>query len=239
MKVSVLDDYFDTVRTLECFAKLAGARRHDLERPRPGRRCLAERLHDTEALVLIRERTQIRAPLLERLPKLKLISQRSVYPHIDIDACTRLGIVVSSSQHADTPSYADRGIDLGAGAGGDARDAAADGVVESRQMADRRRPHPARQDARHLRLWPDRRRRRRLRQGLRHEGAGVGAREGAGAGARRRLRDRGQQGRLLRAMRRALAAYAPGRRHPRHRQLGRSGADETDGTCWSTPAAPG
>jgi len=40
------------------------------------------------------------------LPKLKLISQRSVYPHIDIDACTRLGIIVSSGQHAGTPSYA-------------------------------------------------------------------------------------------------------------------------------------
>ena len=80
-----------------------------------------ERLRDTEALVLIRERTQIRAPLLERLPKLKLISQRSVYPHIDIDACTRLGVVVSSSQHADTPSYADGRADLGAGPGGDAR----------------------------------------------------------------------------------------------------------------------
>jgi D-3-phosphoglycerate dehydrogenase / 2-oxoglutarate reductase len=50
--------------------------------------------------------TQIRAPLLERLPNLKLISQRSVYPHIDVDTCTRLGIVVSSGQHADTPSYA-------------------------------------------------------------------------------------------------------------------------------------
>jgi D-3-phosphoglycerate dehydrogenase / 2-oxoglutarate reductase len=67
---------------------------------------LAGRLRDTEALVLIRERTQIRTALLERLPKLKLISQRSVYPHIDIDTCTRLGIVVSSSQHAGTPSYA-------------------------------------------------------------------------------------------------------------------------------------
>jgi D-3-phosphoglycerate dehydrogenase / 2-oxoglutarate reductase len=40
------------------------------------------------------------------LPKLKLISQRSVYPHIDIETCTKLGIVVSSGQHADTPSYA-------------------------------------------------------------------------------------------------------------------------------------
>jgi D-3-phosphoglycerate dehydrogenase len=66
---------------------------------------LAERLKDTEALVLIRERTKIRSPLLERLPRLKLISQRSVWPHIDIDTCTRLGIVVSSNVHA-APSYA-------------------------------------------------------------------------------------------------------------------------------------
>jgi D-3-phosphoglycerate dehydrogenase len=57
-------------------------------------------------LVLIRERTKIQATVLEQLPKLKLISQRSVYPHIDIETCTRLGIVVSSSQHVGSPSYA-------------------------------------------------------------------------------------------------------------------------------------
>ena len=106
MKVSVLDDYFDTIRTLDCFAKLKG---HDVtiwnDHVQDVDK-LAERLKDTEALVLIRERTQIRNPLLERLPRLKLISQRSVFPHIDIDSCTKLGIVVSSSQHADTPSYA-------------------------------------------------------------------------------------------------------------------------------------
>jgi D-3-phosphoglycerate dehydrogenase len=67
---------------------------------------LVERLVDTEVLVLIRERTEIRAPLLHRLDKLRLISQRSVYPHIDIEACTQLGIIVSSSQHPGTPSYA-------------------------------------------------------------------------------------------------------------------------------------
>src|SRR5207244_381530 len=67
---------------------------------------LAGRLRETEALVLIRERTDIRAPLLRRLPKLRLISQRSVYPHIDVDACTELGVVVSSSMHPGTPSYA-------------------------------------------------------------------------------------------------------------------------------------
>src|SRR5262245_33124143 len=106
MNVTILDDYFDTLRTLPSFAKLNG---HDVEiftdHVQDTDR-LAERLKDTEALVLIRERTAIRAPLLERLTKLRLISQRSVYPHIDIDACTAHGIIVSSDQHAGTPSYA-------------------------------------------------------------------------------------------------------------------------------------
>src|SRR6202035_400900 len=106
MKISILDDYFDTIRTLDCFARLKGHgvtiwndHVQDVDK-------LAERLRDTEALVLIRERTQIRTPVLERLPKLRLIRQRSVSPHIDIATCTRLAIIVSSGQHADTPSYA-------------------------------------------------------------------------------------------------------------------------------------
>ena len=106
MKISILDDYHDTLRTLWCFNKLAGHEVtvwndhvQDVDR-------LAERLQDAEVLVLIRERTQIRATLLERLHKLKFISQRSVYPHIDLEACTRLGVIVSSSQHPGTPSYA-------------------------------------------------------------------------------------------------------------------------------------
>jgi D-3-phosphoglycerate dehydrogenase / 2-oxoglutarate reductase len=106
MKISILDDYHDTLRTLACFDKLAG---HDVTIWNDHVQetdALAERLRDAEVLVLIRERTKIRAPLLERLPNLRLISQRSVYPHIDIDACTRLGVIVSSSQHPGTPSYA-------------------------------------------------------------------------------------------------------------------------------------
>jgi len=106
VRVAILDDYFDTLRTLPCFAKLApfdvtiwNDHVEDVD-------ALAERLEDTEALVLIRERTKIRAPLLARLPKLRLISQRSVYPHIDIDACTRHGVIVSSNMHADTPCHA-------------------------------------------------------------------------------------------------------------------------------------
>jgi D-3-phosphoglycerate dehydrogenase / 2-oxoglutarate reductase len=106
VKISILDDYFDTLRTLECFGKLAGHEVTIWNDHVQDVDALAERLRDTEVLVLIRERTQIRAPLLERLPKLRLISQRSVYPHIDIETCTRLGILVSSGQHADTPSYA-------------------------------------------------------------------------------------------------------------------------------------
>ena len=106
MRIAILDDYHDTIRTLPCFSRLAG---HDVtiwNDHIQDTNALAERLRDTEALVLIRERTKIRQPLLDRLPKLRLISQRSVYPHIDIADCTRLGIVVSSSQHPGTPSYA-------------------------------------------------------------------------------------------------------------------------------------
>jgi D-3-phosphoglycerate dehydrogenase len=106
MKVSILDDRFDTLRALRCFEKLAA---HDVtiwNDHIQDTDVLAERLHGCEALVLIRERTEIRTSLLDRLPALRLISQRSVYPHIDVDTCTRLGIVVSSNLHTGTPSYA-------------------------------------------------------------------------------------------------------------------------------------
>ena len=105
MKISILDDYHDTLRTLACFSKLAGHEVKIWNDHVQDVDALAGRLKDTQALVLIRERTKIRAPLLERLPKLKLISQRSVYPHIDIEACTRLGVMVCSNLHSDTPSY--------------------------------------------------------------------------------------------------------------------------------------
>ena len=105
MNISILDDYFDSVRTLNCFGKTAGHHVTIWNDHTKDIDILAERLKDTEALVLIRERTPVRAALIKRLPKLKLISQRSVYPHIDIDACTEHGVVVSSNQHAGTPSY--------------------------------------------------------------------------------------------------------------------------------------
>jgi D-3-phosphoglycerate dehydrogenase len=106
MKITILDDYFDTVRTLPCFARLDG---HDVtiwNDHLQDTDALAQRLRDTEVLCLIRERTKVQAPLLDKLPKLKLISQRSVYPHIDVAACTRNGVLLCSDQRAETPSYA-------------------------------------------------------------------------------------------------------------------------------------
>ena len=74
MKFTILDDHFDPLRTLACFSKLDGhdvtVRNDHLQETDD----LAVRLVDTEALVLIRERTKIRAELLEKLPNLKLIS---------------------------------------------------------------------------------------------------------------------------------------------------------------------
>jgi D-3-phosphoglycerate dehydrogenase len=104
--VTILDDYFDTLHTLPCFAKLAAFDVTIWTDHVQNVDALADRLADTEVLVLIRERTKIQAALLERLPRLRLISQRSVYPHIDIDACTRHGVVVSSNLHADTLCHA-------------------------------------------------------------------------------------------------------------------------------------
>jgi D-3-phosphoglycerate dehydrogenase len=106
MNITILDDYFDTIRTLPCYRKLDGHNVTIWNDHVQDTDALVDRLKETDVLVLIRERTQIRGEVLERLPRLKLISQRSVYPHIDIDACNRLGVIVSSNQHVDTPSYA-------------------------------------------------------------------------------------------------------------------------------------
>ena len=106
MNITILDDYQNVVRTLACFSKVAGHNVAVWNDHTKDADTLAERLKDTEALALIRERTPIRAPLIERLPKLKLISQRSVYPHIDVDACTRRGVLLCSDMHPGRPSYA-------------------------------------------------------------------------------------------------------------------------------------
>jgi D-3-phosphoglycerate dehydrogenase / 2-oxoglutarate reductase len=106
VRIAILDDYFDTLRTLPCFDQLAGHEVVVFTDHVADVATLVERLAGVEVLVLIRERTRVTAELLDRLVDLRLISQRSVYPHIDVEACTRLGIVVSSDLHQDTPSVA-------------------------------------------------------------------------------------------------------------------------------------
>ncbi|MFI6376115.1 D-2-hydroxyacid dehydrogenase family protein [Streptomyces sp. NPDC050546] len=104
LRISVLDDYQDVVRTLDCFDRLRG---HDVTIWNDSVSdvdVLAERLADADALVLLRERTVVGEALLGRLPKLQLISQNGHIPHIDLDACTRHGVIASSALTA-RPSY--------------------------------------------------------------------------------------------------------------------------------------
>src|SRR6476661_801725 len=106
MKIAILDDYQDTIRTLDCFKKVA---KQDVTIWKDHTKdvdTLAKRLADTEVLVCIRERTPIRAPLLDRLDRLKMVTQVGVVPNIDVPACTRRGVIVSSSQMPGRPSYA-------------------------------------------------------------------------------------------------------------------------------------
>ncbi len=105
MNITILDDYQDTIRTLACFRKIAGHSVTIWNDHTKDADVLARRLEDTEALTLLRERTPFRAPLVERLDKLRIISQVSVYPHIDVEACTRRGVLVSSYMAPGRPSY--------------------------------------------------------------------------------------------------------------------------------------
>jgi len=104
LRVAILDDYQDVVRTLDCFATLQD---HDVTVWNDAVAdvdVLAERLADADVLVLLRERTRVDEALVSRLPKLKLISQNGHIPHIDLAACTRHGVVVSSAL-TQRPSY--------------------------------------------------------------------------------------------------------------------------------------
>lgn len=106
MKVHILDDWFDTLRTLGSYQKLAD---HDVTVWNDHTKDLgelSERLKDAEAIVLFRERTPVSAGLLEKLPNLRLIAQRSVYPHVDVPACTANNVLLCSNMHAGTPSVA-------------------------------------------------------------------------------------------------------------------------------------
>jgi len=97
MKIAVLDDYQDCVRTLACFERLAGHDVKVLNETIADPRALAARLHDVEALVLIRERTRLTRELIGLLPALRVVSQTGrAGAHIDLAACNERRIVVAA-----------------------------------------------------------------------------------------------------------------------------------------------
>jgi D-3-phosphoglycerate dehydrogenase len=175
MKVAILDDWHDTLRHLPCFSRLAG---HDVAvwtDHVEDEDVLAERLAGIEALVLIRERTRITGSLLDRRPALKLISQRSVYPHVDVPGCTRNGVLLCSNMHADTPSYAAAELTWALVLAAARRLPDQVASLKAGHVDRERRTYAARQDARHLWLGPDRRGGCRIRAGVRHGRARLGA----------------------------------------------------------------
>lgn len=96
MNIVILDDYQDAVRKLKCATRLEAYPAKVYTNTVKGIGQLSVRLRDADVIVLIRERTHITRQLIEKLPRLKLISQTGkVGSHVDVEACTERGIVVT------------------------------------------------------------------------------------------------------------------------------------------------
>ncbi|RKO70569.1 D-2-hydroxyacid dehydrogenase family protein [Sphingobacterium puteale] len=103
MRITILDDYQDAVRQLDCFKILDGHDVEILKQSYTDPALLAEKIKNTEALVLIRERTKIVTDLLDKLPNLKLISQTGkISNHLDLAACTAYQVAVAEGVGAPT-----------------------------------------------------------------------------------------------------------------------------------------
>jgi D-3-phosphoglycerate dehydrogenase len=99
VRIAIPDDYQDCVRHLACFSKLEGHEVSVFNDTVHDRDALAARLRDADAIVLTRERTAIDAALLDRLPRLRLISQTGrIADHVDVAACTARGVVVADGR---------------------------------------------------------------------------------------------------------------------------------------------
>jgi D-3-phosphoglycerate dehydrogenase / 2-oxoglutarate reductase len=97
MKIAVIDDYQNAFKTLKCFPKLSGHEVVVYTDPETDIGKLADRLKDADAVLLTQQRTYFPRPLIEKLPRLKLIGQTGrAATHVDLAACTEKGIVVSA-----------------------------------------------------------------------------------------------------------------------------------------------
>ena len=218
MNITILDDYHDTVRTLTCFSKTRRPQRHDLERSHQGCRyaCRTSEGHrgaGADPRAHADPRGADRAPA--QAQAYQPAQRVSAHRHRCLHETWRHRVLGHACGHA---VVCDGGTDVGADHRGDAPDSAADGRAQGGQVADRHRFGRARQNAGDLRLRPNRQRRRRLRQGIRHEGAGVGHanRRCARARADGYSAARSKEA-FLRGVRRHLAAHALSRRDARHR----------------------
>lgn len=96
MKITILDDYQNIIKELNCYKLLEGQEVTILHHTEKNPQKLAELLKDAEIIVLTRERTEITEELLSGLPNLKLISQTGkISNHLDLRICTQHGIAVA------------------------------------------------------------------------------------------------------------------------------------------------
>ncbi|MBK7719618.1 MAG: D-2-hydroxyacid dehydrogenase family protein [Giesbergeria sp.] len=96
MNIVILDDYQDVVRKLHCAERLDAHSAKVYTNTVKGIGQLSVRLKDADIIVLVRERTHMTRQLIEKLPRLKMISQTGkIGDHVDIAACTERGIAIA------------------------------------------------------------------------------------------------------------------------------------------------
>ena len=249
MNIIILDDYQDAVRKLQCAARLEPYNAKVFTNTVKGIGQLSVRLRDADVLVLIRERTQFPRQLLEKLPKLKLISQTGrVGSHIDVEACTRLGIAVAEGVGSPVaPAELTWALIMAAMRrlpqyiGNLKHGAWQQSGLKSASMP----PNFGigmvlqRQDAGHLGLRQDRPAGGRLRPRLRHAGAGLGQRRLARARARPTATPPPPSCEAFFETADVLACTCGWSTHTRGIvHAGRPVAHEADARCSSTPRAP-
>ena len=95
MKIAVIDDYQDALRSHKAYSKLRDHEVTVYTDTEKDPQKLAERLKDADVVVLTQQRSPFPRAVIEKLPKLKMLSQsgRNAY-HIDLAACAERGIVV-------------------------------------------------------------------------------------------------------------------------------------------------
>ena len=98
MQIAVIDDYQDAFRRMQAYPKLAGHEVTVYNDSEKDPEKLAARLKDAEVVVLTQQRSLFPAAVIDRLPKLKMISQTGRnLAHVDVARCAEKGIVVSAA----------------------------------------------------------------------------------------------------------------------------------------------